>query len=109
MLPTIGILTSFTTARDRMDCVIREKSSVTSQENVTIKGRVTDEQGNAISNALIKIKNTSKASKSDVAGVFEFNDVPLKSVILISHTKFSREELKISKPKPYYRIVLKGN
>jgi len=81
--------------------------SVSTQENVLVKGRITDQVGNAISGALIKIKNTSNVSKSDVAGVFELNDVPLKSVIIISHPKFSGEEFKISKPKPYYRIVLK--
>ena len=69
-------------------------------ELVVVKGRITDVEGNAISGALIRIKDTSKTSKSDVAGVFEISDVPLKRVIVVSHPKFSGQELKISKPKP---------
>ena len=104
----IGILTSFAATRERTSPGLGKESFILRIENVIVKGRVTDQEGNAIANAVLKIKNTSKTSKTDVAGVFELNDVPLKSVILVSHARFSGEEFKISKPKPYYRIVLKS-
>ena len=107
IIPVAGIMFLFIAATNKVSSDIVYDKSAVSEEVVSIKGRVTDEAGNAISGASIKIKNISKVSKTDVAGVFELTDVPLKSVITVSHPKFSGEELKITKPKPYYRIVLK--
>ena len=107
IIPVAGIMFLVIAATNKVSSEILYERSVLSEEVVSIKGRITDESGNAISGASVKIKNTSKVSKTDVAGVFELTDVPLKSVITVSHPKFSGEELKITKPKPYYRIVLK--
>lgn len=78
-----------------------------SEEDIVITGRVTDEAGNAISGVTVKIRNSTRVSRTDVAGVFELDGVPLKSVVLIDHPKYITRQIKMNKPKPYYRIVLK--
>lgn len=107
VIPVAGMMLLLTAAKEKSIPVNTVERTIFSEDVISIKGRITDEAGDAISGALIKLKNSSKVAKTDVAGVFELTDVPLKSVIIISHPKFSGEEFKISKPKPYYRIVLK--
>ncbi|MCF2446901.1 M56 family metallopeptidase [Dyadobacter sp. CY345] len=108
VIPIAGMMLLLTAAKEKTIPASPVEMTVLSEDVISVKGRITDQAGNAISGASIKIKNSSKVSKSDVAGVFELTDVPLKSIIIVSHPRFSGEEFKISKPKPYYRIVLKS-
>jgi len=82
--------------------------TVVKEEEITIKGRVTDEKGNPVSGAKLITKDKHLSTKTDAAGVFELDKVPVKSILYVSGTGFLNQEFKVNKSNKYYRIELKS-
>lgn len=64
---------------------------------VNVKGKIVNQQGKPISNALIKVKETLKSTTSNEEGDFVLTGVDEKSILVISYVGFLTKEIKIEK------------
>jgi TonB-linked SusC/RagA family outer membrane protein len=62
---------------------------------VNVKGKIVNQQGKPISNALIKVKETLKSTTSNEEGDFVLTGVDEKSILVISYVGFLTKEIKI--------------
>jgi TonB-linked SusC/RagA family outer membrane protein len=58
-------------------------------QNIDIRGKVVDKNGESLAGATIKVKGTSKVTTADVKGEFYFKDVEEGIVLEISYVGFS--------------------
>lgn len=65
-------------------------------QNRTITGRVTDEQGAAISNASVVVKGTSQGTTTSVDGRFTLSVPPSAKALVISSVSFQTKEISLS-------------
>lgn len=72
----------------------------------TYKGKITDEQGSPVSGASIIIKGTSKVTRSDKDGQFEFINISEGQTLTISCIGFKSRELNFAQLKTTNTIVL---
>ena len=75
------------------------------QQYWKIKGKVSDEKGEALIGATVKIKNATHGTVTDVNGNFEIV-LPPGGVLIISYIGYREQELKINSQRTY-DIVLK--
>lgn len=85
--------------------IISEKSVVL--KNKSISGIVTNEKGEEIIGANIKVKGTSKGAVTDINGKYALV-VPENSVIQVSYVGYKTKEVEIS-TKNSYNIMLSGD
>lgn len=60
---------------------------------VTIQGKITDELGNPLSGATIKIKDRPEGTATDSTGVFYLQTSQSKGALIISYTGYTTQEL----------------
>jgi TonB-linked SusC/RagA family outer membrane protein len=63
-------------------------------KDIDIFGRVTDENGNAMEGAVVKIKDGTRTEVTDILGDFSFTAVDENAVIVISHLGYNNVELR---------------
>ncbi|WP_316815124.1 SusC/RagA family TonB-linked outer membrane protein [Pedobacter nyackensis] len=66
-------------------------------KKINITGKVTDEKGNPLPGATIRIKSTDRAVVTNAQGNFQLNDVEEGAVLIISYIGYRSKEI-ISKP-----------
>lgn len=71
-------------------------SDVISLENVTVKGKITDEKNQPLVGASIRMKGANSGTTSDANGDFSIK-VPAHSTIVVSHVGYQAQELVITK------------
>lgn len=86
--------------------IIVKKAGVKEQagdytRDIDIRGRVLDEKGKPLVNATVKIKNTSKVTKTNNQGEFEFKGVDDKAVLVISFLGYKTREVPVSQRSPF--------
>lgn len=64
-------------------------------QNRTLKGKITDDKGNAIPNASVLVKGTTIGTTAGVDGSFTLNVPPSAKVIVISSLNFTAQEIAI--------------
>lgn len=74
------------------------------QQNVAIKGTVTDRLGEALIGVSIKVKNTTNGTVTNVDGEFQLN-APQGAILEISYIGYVTKEIMVA-PGTSYRIVL---
>lgn len=65
--------------------------------DITIKGKVTDEQGLPLPGATVLVKNSKIATNTDFDGNFEIKIAEDESVLVISYVGYITQEVKVSK------------
>ncbi|MCS3732305.1 SusC/RagA family TonB-linked outer membrane protein [Mucilaginibacter dorajii] len=61
-----------------------------------IRGRVMDSEGNPLSGATVRVKNTSQVATTDVKGDFYLKGVTKDDILVISFVGFSQKEVKVT-------------
>lgn len=74
-------------------------------QNITVKGNVSDEKGEAVIGASVLVKGTSKGVITDLDGNFQLQ-APEKATLLISYVGYLTQEVAL-KGSSFLRIVLK--
>ncbi|PWG79293.1 SusC/RagA family TonB-linked outer membrane protein [Pararcticibacter amylolyticus] len=69
--------------------------STYAQTGYSIKGRVTDEKGDPLTGALIKIKGTTLATSAGKEGYFSFRNIPPNALLIVSFIGYQSKELKL--------------
>ncbi|HWJ26758.1 MAG TPA: carboxypeptidase-like regulatory domain-containing protein, partial [Flavisolibacter sp.] len=65
-------------------------------QNEQVSGSVTDSTGNPLAGASVKIKGTSKATKTNEQGAFLLDNAPKIGTLIISFIGFSTREINFS-------------
>ena len=88
---------------------IRENATSvqTVQQNVNIKGKVADSNGEPIIGASIRVKGLSAGVVSDLEGNFELQIPSGHSTLQVSFVGFKTQEVAVSPGKTNYQIVLR--
>lgn len=73
---------------------------------ISVKGRIVNEDGNALSDASVKIKNTEKGVVANKDGSFTLANVKEGDILVISYVGYITQEIKVRNEGPY-NIVLK--
>lgn len=78
--------------------VIKAKTGSTSIKNepITVRGRITGENGEPVPGATITIKGTSNATSADTNGYFELKGVDEKATLVISGVSIEQQEIKVN-------------
>jgi TonB-linked SusC/RagA family outer membrane protein len=69
-----------------------ERMSITQPGNITVKGKVVDENGESLIGATIQLKGTTMGTVTDAEGYFSLS-VPSDGTLLISYIGFINEEV----------------
>jgi TonB-linked SusC/RagA family outer membrane protein len=64
-------------------------------QNITILGKVTDQNGNGLEGVTVQVKGTNIATKTAKNGVYQIAVPSEKSVLLVSHVGFDEQELTV--------------
>ncbi|HLT94362.1 MAG TPA: TonB-dependent receptor [Membranihabitans sp.] len=62
----------------------------------TIRGRVTDERGEALIGVNIQVEGTTKGTATDFVGEFELDNVPANAVLIVSYIGYQTREVPVS-------------
>jgi TonB-linked SusC/RagA family outer membrane protein len=90
--------------------VIREKKPVYNVNSIDsiridISGRVTDQKGQPLSGATIRIKGASGGAMADTDGRFTLKNVSESAVIIVSYTGFVTKEVKVNESSPLIIVL----
>ncbi|MGN6416486.1 MAG: SusC/RagA family TonB-linked outer membrane protein [Pseudobacter sp.] len=64
--------------------------------NITVKGKVTDDNGKPVEGATITLKGSKKATATNAQGLFTLPDIPADATLIISSIGFEQREVKIN-------------
>src|ERR1700687_3708825 len=65
-------------------------------DNIIIKGRVLNEQGESLAGASVSVKNGKKSTITNEKGLFEIKNITPNSVLLISYTGYKQKEIPVN-------------
>jgi TonB-linked outer membrane protein, SusC/RagA family len=77
------------------------------QTTIHVSGQVVTEAGNPVPGVSVSVKNTNRATTTDVEGRFSFSDIDEHAVLIISHVSYITRTVPVS-PQPM-TIVLTEN
>ncbi|TDQ77917.1 SusC/RagA family TonB-linked outer membrane protein [Sphingobacterium yanglingense] len=72
-----------------------------------LRGRVTNDKGENLVGASVRVKNTKIATGTNELGAFELNNVPEDAIIVVTHMAYEKQEITVSKSSATLQIVLK--
>lgn len=64
-------------------------------KDLTVKGKVTDQDGKPLPNASIRIKGKNTVTNTNQNGEFEIKDVPEDAILLVSYVGYQRLEIPV--------------
>ncbi|PWG81517.1 TonB-dependent receptor [Pararcticibacter amylolyticus] len=76
--------------------------------DIPVKGKVTDEKGEPLPGASVRVKGTSSGATTDANGVFRLAGVPESSILVITYTGFIQQEIPL-KGREDLTVILKEN
>jgi TonB-linked SusC/RagA family outer membrane protein len=88
--------------------IIKEKNKPAQIAAVNIKGKVTDEKGEPLSGASIKVKGTNNSVSSDINGEFTLKNVEPDAVLVVSFLSFVTQEISVGNTRTF-NIQLKAS
>lgn len=95
---------SYLIGEDQTITIVRNKGSVSQRLDIT--GIVSDENGNALHGALVKIKSTKQFAITPESGIFMIKDVPLQSVLSVSFIGYETQEKIITRKQVNIKMVV---
>jgi TonB-linked SusC/RagA family outer membrane protein len=75
-------------------------------QNVNIKGRIMDTQGDALPGATVLLKGTSKGTVSNLDGDYVLDNVPNGGVLEFTFLGFVSQQIKVTGDKPVINVIL---
>ncbi len=72
--------------------IVKVNEVIQASDVLTVKGKVTDEQGEPLPVAIIVIKGTTKGVITGFDGEYSFSDVPQDAVLVCSFIGFTNQE-----------------
>lgn len=90
---------------DNRHIALYRKTAVKQQSNLTIRGTVSDDSGQAIIGANIVANGTTIGTVTDMDGKFELS-VPPNAVLRITYVGYLSQDIRISAGKTNYAIIL---
>lgn len=110
LLPVLALAVVLMAARKYVyeERDIRPKN-VDASDLLTIKGLVTDESGEPVSNAAITFSGSYESAVTTTTGRFEVASIPRGSTMKIEHDDFLKYTQKIRRSNDEYRIILTSN
>ena len=88
---TVELKTVIVKERNQSETVSRSENSLP----VNVRGRITDEKGEPLPGATIRVKATGQALVSDGDGRFSFSNLNDNAVLVISYTGFVQQEVAV--------------
>ncbi|RXF68790.1 TonB-dependent receptor [Arcticibacter tournemirensis] len=86
--------------------VIEERTIIVTKKNekepvkitplITVRGKVTDDKGEPLPGATIRVKGSNQATVSDINGVFNIANVEDNAVLVITYTGFAQQEISVN-------------
>lgn len=80
--------------------------SVLEGQRITIHGVVTDEKGEPIVGAGVRLAGTTKGMVTDINGQFSFADIPVGSKVEVSYIGYTSQQLIVSQDNTNYTVSL---
>jgi len=77
--------------------------------NIDVRGRVTDESGNALPGAVIKVKGTNRSTSANDKGEFFLGNVDEKAVLIIAYVGYETREVAAAKDLGTVSLKLANN
>ncbi len=71
-------------------------SATEEKADIDITGKVTDENGNPLAGANVKIKGTNRITTTNTDGTFQFQQVPSDAILEISYAEFATIEVNVN-------------
>lgn len=65
-------------------------------EDITVKGKVVDENGKPVEGVTVVLKGTNTATMTDAQGAFTLSNVPANGVLVVSSIGFEKREVKVN-------------
>jgi hypothetical protein len=81
------------------------KSPVILHQNIEVRGRVVDQNGNGIAAAVIQIKDTRRTILSNAQGYFSFSSVDENAILIFTHLGFRPLEIRAGKDLGEIRMI----
>jgi hypothetical protein len=107
IFPLIGMVVMLTAARERLLSAVENKNyKVISINNISVIGKVTDENGKAIPSANIVLKGKTMGTLTDMYGKFEISDLTASDILVISHKNYEALEIAVKEISAPYKIVM---
>lgn len=76
---------------------------------VDVKGRVTDQRGEALVGATVAVKNGKKATLTDERGGFELKAVPLGAMLEVTHLGYQKREVEVGGAEVHIEMAIATN
>lgn len=67
------------------------------QASHTVRGTVTDDQGEPLAGAIVRVKNGSKLANVDADGRFTLSDIPANAVLVVTYVGFQPQEIPVNR------------
>ncbi|WP_316838224.1 SusC/RagA family TonB-linked outer membrane protein [Pedobacter nutrimenti] len=77
--------------------------------NIDVRGRITDENGNALSGAVIKVKGANRSTSANDKGEFFLGSVDEKAVLIIAYVGYETREIPAEKDLGVVALKLANN
>lgn len=82
-----------------------EPAAMAQQANITVKGKVVDDKGEALLGATVQLKGTSTGTKTDLDGNFTLS-VPSNGTLVISYVGYKKQEVAVDSKTKLGNIIL---
>lgn len=81
--------------------------NIGTEENITVKGNVTDENNTPVADAIVIVAGTTRGTTTDANGWFELKDVSETAQLAISHVSYEAHMIALNKTSTELMITLK--
>ncbi|HKJ42698.1 MAG TPA: SusC/RagA family TonB-linked outer membrane protein, partial [Sunxiuqinia sp.] len=75
-----------------------DQTSMTQTDNITVKGKVTDANGEALPGVTVVVKGTTSGTITDVDGNYQLDNVPENAVLTFSFVGMESQEIPADRP-----------
>lgn len=105
VLPLVACSVAISASRSPLEVVSRIDNA--SQQNIRVRGNVTDENKKPVADAIVIIAGTTRGTTTNRNGWFELDNVPVSAKLVITHVAYQTFELTVESPQAELFLVMK--
>ena len=95
IIPMLALMTVTLSGRE-IQVIVPEASNLNTTEDKTIKGTVTDENGQPVINAIIMLKGSKTGTVTKTDGTYSLSNIPNGSVLLFQMFNYDSKEVAVN-------------
>ncbi|MBI9057337.1 MAG: TonB-dependent receptor [Labilibaculum sp.] len=84
---------------EHKNVIIKKANVVLQEQNITVTGKITDDNGNPLPGVTVIIKGTSKGTISNPDGVYSFSNIPEGTILEFSFIGMVTQEVRVGSKK----------